>query len=113
MNKAINLFTKITKAVLLGFSITLAQFTPYFQQAVQIKADGEYIGMPGTNERIKFGSPCFVDWDDDGLEDMLLGHWPSDGKVCLFKNIGQIGSPVFTRVGNLKAAGAEIVLEGA
>lgn len=38
-------------------------------------------------------TPSFVDWDRDGLDDILSGAY--DGKVRIFRNVGSPGAPAF------------------
>lgn len=56
------------------------------------------------------GSPGVVDWDGDGLLDILLGEADS-GNIWFYKNIGTKSSPIFEKKGTLNADGKEIVTE--
>lgn len=74
-----------------------------------LKADGEVIRiMAGENGSIQ--GPCerkwgyttvsVADWDGDGLNDILVNSiW---GKVEWYKNIGQKGTPILKKMGNVK-----------
>ena len=64
-----------------------------------------------------FGSaPCLVDWNGDGLTDMLLGTrmphpplYPNDvGAVYYFPNTGTPDSPLFEAAAILQAEGEPI-----
>lgn len=46
--------------------------------------------------------PCPVDWDGDGLTDLLVGEWDFNGfaNVLLYENSGSIGAPTLSLVTN-------------
>jgi len=44
-------------------------------------------------ETLMYPHPTMVDWDGDGLTDMLLGH--REGTVLFYKNVGEPGKPEF------------------
>jgi hypothetical protein len=47
-------------------------------------------------------APCPVDWDEDGLIDLVVGEWDFNGfaNVLLYENIGAPGSPSLALVTN-------------
>lgn len=46
--------------------------------------------------------PCPIDWDGDGLTDLLVGEWDFNGfaNVLLYENVGSIGAPSLSLVTN-------------
>lgn len=46
--------------------------------------------------------PCPVDWDGDGLTDLIVGEWDFNGfaNVLLYENVGSAGSPSLAIVTN-------------
>src|SRR5262245_16168736 len=56
--------------------------------SIRVQADGKDLQVPGHH-----ASPVIVDWDGDGLWDILSGS--GDGGVYFFRNIGKLGEPKF------------------
>ncbi len=54
-------------------------------------------------------SPATVDWDGDGVLDILAGN--SEGFVLFFKNIGSTDEPKFLPATRVRAAGSEIQVQ--
>jgi large repetitive protein len=64
------------------------------------------VPIEGT-ETLMYPHPTMVDWDGDGLVDMLLGH--REGTVLFYKNVGEPGKPKFESRGQvLKENGAPV-----
>lgn len=82
-------------------SFAAAAALPSFKEPVLVQADGSDIDVGVIAE------PCMVDWDGDGLTDLLVGQF-SPGKVRFFKNIGSNQNPQFTFTGYLQADGSDI-----
>lgn len=62
------------------------------------------------------GSPTVIDWDEDGLKDILFGERMPSGDVSnsnvgFWKNSGTSTEPSFSDVGNIKADGSDINIE--
>jgi hypothetical protein len=74
---------------------------PSFREPVIVQADGVNI-VVGL-----IADPFMVDWDNDGLNDLLVGEFTL-GKVSFYKNTGTNQAPVFTFSGYLQADGADI-----
>lgn len=74
---------------------------PGFLEPVQISADGGLLDIGLMAE------PFMVDWDGDGLNDLLVGQF-SPGKVSFFKNVGTNTVPVFEFQNYLQADGSDI-----
>ncbi len=66
-----------------------------------IKADGEPVA-----DRVPYLCPTVVDWDSDGLLDVLCGY--RDGSVQWFRNLGTPAEPRLTRAGVLIPASEEV-----
>ena len=76
---------------------------PSFLDPVILQADGSDIDVGVIAE------PFMVDWDGDGLNDLLVGQF-SPGKVSFYKNIGSNTDPVFTFSNYLQADGSDIAV---
>jgi len=91
--------------IILFLIIPLLAFAdlPGFREPVIIQADGINIDVGVISD------PFMVDWDVDGLNDLLVGQF-SPGKVSFFKNIGTNQDPEFTFSYYLQADGADIAV---
>jgi len=56
-----------------------------------------------------YGAPCVVDWDGDGLKDLILGEF-SYGKIRFYHNSDSNDSPVLTGFTYLQSGGVDITL---
>ena len=54
-----------------------------------------------------YAAPCVVDWDLDGLKDLILGQF-SYGHIYFYKNVGTNSAPVFNGAVQLYADGSPI-----
>lgn len=99
---------------LLGFTAAalavLALALPALADAPVLK-EGVPLEVGGKPLDIKVGHlvPVAVDWDLDGRQDLLVGQFLG-GKICLYRNVGSKGKPVFTEPEVLKAGGKDISL---
>lgn len=57
---------------------------------------------------VAYGSPSVVDWDNDGLNDILFGEADS-GYVWFYKNTGTKIAPKFEENGKLQADGGDLI----
>jgi len=89
--------------VLLLVPLLVYSGVPSFQTPVKIQADGTDLVVDFISD------PCMVDWDGDGINDLLVGQY-TQGKVSFYKNTGTNEVPVFTFSYFLKADGADISL---
>jgi hypothetical protein len=48
----------------------------------------------GISDNVNVAAPELVDWNNDGLMDLLVGE--ADGRIALFLNQGTRGHPVFS-----------------
>lgn len=71
----------------------------------------EYINANGVPIELDLGhaDPCVIDWDGDGLKDLLVGQYIG-GKIRFYKNSGSNSAPVFTTYTFLQADGKDITL---
>ena len=77
------------------------------EQAVQ--AGGSDIFVPG------YSVPSFVDWDSDGLNDLVVGEGSGltgVGRVRVYLNSGRPGDPVFTGFFYAQSEGADLQSPG-
>ena len=56
-----------------------------------------------------YASPCVVDWDGDGLKDLITGQF-SYGRIRFYKNEGTNEDPVFNALVYLQADGSYITM---
>lgn len=70
-----------------------------FVEPFRVKAGDQYIDVD-----IGHAAPLFVDFDGDGLEDLLVGQF-GEGKLRIYKNHGTKGNPIFKDFEWFKAGG--------
>ncbi len=73
---------------------------------------GPYSWIEATGGRIDvgyYGAPCIVDWNGDGLKDLVLGQF-SYGKIRFYANSGSNSAPVFTGYSYIKSDGVDITM---
>ena len=90
-------------AILLLPSLLIAQAPP-FGPVDYVKANGSPITVD-----VGHANPCVVDWDGDGLKDLLVGQFGS-GKIRFYKNSSTNEAPVFTDFSYLQSDGSDISL---
>jgi len=54
-------------------------------------------------------NPCVVDWNNDGLKDLLMGEF-TGGYVTLFQNLGTDMNPVFNGGVKINSGGTPITV---
>lgn len=75
--------------------------------------DAGYIQASGSNIDVGYNSaPVVVDWDEDGLHDLLLGsqgnYYGGDASVLLYLNEGSTGDPQFGDYSEISCGGTVI-----
>ncbi len=73
---------------------------------------GPFTWVEDSGNRIDvgyYGAPCVVDWDGDGLKDLILGQF-SSGNIRFYQNIDSNDSPIFTGYRYIQSDGANITL---
>jgi hypothetical protein len=88
-------------ALLLALPVVAQAELPSFHEPVILQADGSNIVVS------LMADPFMVDWDGDGLNDLLVGQF-YPGKVRFYKNIRTNQNPEFTFSNYLQADGADI-----
>ena len=74
----------------------------------RVKAGESFIDV-----EVGHAAPLFMDFDGDGLEDLLVGEFGSDagsgdeGKLRVYRNVGTKGEPRFTEHKLFQAEGAD------
>ena len=91
--------------LLLTASVVLALATPpMFHDFVYVYTGASAITVAGGH-----ADPCVLDWDGDGLKDLLLGEF-TQGRIRVYLNIGTNSEPVFETWHYLESDGATITL---
>jgi len=78
-------------------------WTPNWESEYQLLCNGNIIDV-GT-----YAAPCVVDWDLDGLKDLILGQF-NYGYIYFYKNVGTNSAPVFNTAVQLYADGSPITM---
>lgn len=93
------------RIVVLSLILVVLGFTqpPMFHDYTYVTASGSPIVVSSH------ANPCVLDWDDDGLKDLLLGEF-TQGRIRFYQNSGTNNAPVFTTFTYLRADGATIQL---
>lgn len=71
------------------------------KEPVKILAAGAPIDV-----ELGHAAPLFADFDGDGLEDLAVGQF-GQGRLRIYKNVGQHGAPRFEQHAWFTAAGGE------
>ncbi|MCK5147985.1 VCBS repeat-containing protein [bacterium] len=72
--------------------MVLSQDVPRFKAGNRLKFSNGADLTPGSTNYT--ASPCVVDWNNDGKQDLLVGYF-YHGSVYLYLNTGTVGNPVF------------------
>ncbi len=75
---------------------------PVFSSSFFVQANGGDLVVSAS-----IPDPCVVDWDGDGVKDLVIGQF-SSGKIRFYPNSGSNENPVFTNYSFLKAGGIDI-----
>lgn len=90
----------------IGVALTTADLSaqaPRLDAPVRLTADG---GLIDTGKDVGHAGPLLVDWDQDGLPDLLVSSFR--GSIRFFKNVGTRSEPVFAEKEPLAAGGVPI-----
>lgn len=97
---------KYCSLALLFFISNLFTQIPKFESQGKLKCNGQQVSD------ISWPTSCVVDWDGDGLNDLLVGEFSPNKKVRFYRNEGSKTDPEFKSYAYLKAAGVDIALSG-
>ena len=88
-------------------AVTVMSAPPGFGSSSPVLCNGSPIDV-GT-----YSDPLVVDWDQDGLNDLIVGQFsegqPDEGKVRIYLNTGTNQTPVFAGFEYMQADGVDIV----
>ena len=87
----------------LAVAVTFADL-PVFSSPFFVQADGIDLVVSAS-----IPDPCVIDWDGDGLKDLVLGQF-SLGKIRFYPNSGTNENPVFTNYSFIQAGGVDITV---
>ena len=85
----------------LGLAVAVAAEPLMLQPAQNIHAGGAPLNPGGQ------AIPCVVDWNGDGLPDLVVGYQPAF-KVAVYLNSGSTTQPLFAGFTNVQAGGVDI-----
>jgi hypothetical protein len=80
--------------------VPVAQAQPPLEVPFQVMADGQAVDVP-----VGHAAPCVADVDRDGLPDLLVGQF-GEGRLRIYRNVGEPGAPAFKTYRYLEAGGA-------
>jgi hypothetical protein len=80
-----------------------AAWPPVWETEYQLQSGGSTIDVG------YYAAPCIVDWDLDGLKDLILGQF-SSGYIYFHKNVGTNDAPVLNGGSLLYADGSPITM---
>jgi hypothetical protein len=80
-----------------------AQQKIVLEKPVQLEAGGKVID---TGKQIAHSGPLLMDFDQDGLQDLLVGNFR--GTIQIFRNKGTNAKPVYEDKGFAQAGGKEL-----
>ena len=88
-------------AVLVAIGQGDSATAPGLAKGVKLEADGKPIDV-----EVGHAAPYFVDFDGDGVKDLLVGQFGS-GKLRIYKNVGSNKQPKFDKFTFFQAGGAD------
>jgi len=90
------------------FAVWPAQALPCFGPEELVQAGGIDIDVLGSS------TPCLVEWDEDGLPDLVIGEGGSShpGRVRVYKNVGTEGAPLFNEYSYVRSEGDTLTVPG-
>ncbi len=109
MARSASLYLMALAGLTLSASASAGEFVLDFGPEEIIKADGNDIVVPG------YSVPSFVDWNNDGLQDLVVGEGGAIGtvtpaKVRVYLNRGTEVAPLFKDYFYVRAGNQELTL---
>lgn len=109
MNRSTSLCLVVLAGSIFSASVSAEEFALNFGPEEIIQADGNDIVVPG------YSVPSLVDWNNDGLQDLVTGEGGAIGtvapaKVRVYLNRGTEAQPVFKDFFYVQAAGQDLTL---
>ncbi len=87
------------------YQIILFQVLLFYGSLVEFTAQGPITDPQGKPIDVgTYAAPLMVDWNGDGLEDLLAGQF-EDGMIRYYPNSGTAGEPVFSEFQYLRDGG--------
>jgi hypothetical protein len=96
----------MTLAASLGVLVLQAVTTKTGDLAAPVRVQA---GETVIDVEVGHAAPLVLDWDGDGLEDLLVGQF-GDGKLLIYKNRGSRGRPSFSEHIVFQAASTDGVI---
>lgn len=98
---------RIALTVLLVVSLCALADTPIFGDQVYVQYEGSNLDV-GI-----YSDPYVVDWDGDGLKDLIVGqyydqNYDNHGKIRYYPNSGTNSDPIFEAWAYIEADGSDI-----
>jgi hypothetical protein len=101
------------KCTLTAAFLLLGLMAPGSQTFARLDLGAEQIVQAAGQDLVVYGYsvPCYVDWDSDGLPDLVVGEgadgYPT-GKVRVYLNGGSISEPTFSAFFYVQSAGTDL-----
>ena len=99
-----------------GLATLITVLSPSTAPAALLNLGPEQIVLAGGEDLIVpgYSVPCFMDFDSDGLKDLLVGEGGSgfDGKIRVYLNRGIATTPQFSDFGYVQSNGLHLDLPG-
>lgn len=98
---------RLVLPILLSISLCALAGTPVFGDQVYVQYEGSNLDV-GI-----YSDPYVVDWDGDGLKDLIVGqyydkNYDNRGKIRYYPNSGTNSDPVFEAWAYIEADGSDI-----
>jgi hypothetical protein len=99
-----------------GLGILITILSPAMASATLLNLGPEQIVLAGGEDLIVpgYSVPCFMDFDSDGLKDLLVGEGGSgfDGKIRVYLNSGSATTPQFSDFSYVQSDSGDLVVPG-
>ncbi len=104
------MFQRLISILLLMFGLIGAKTIWFENKEVLISRDDANLAFDSTDECT---SPFVVDWDNDGLKDLLVGYWKDSlGYLRFYKNVGTNENKQYQSWTHIQANGTYVTTRG-